>query len=242
MYACLYEANETLWLDSSTVANNTAVNGQGGGVVRNCAGQFHLSRSAIIGNSAGQGGGIEIDNVAAVITNITIAHNLAGDTGGGIHLYRGQLTANNVTLVGNQAGYGGGIAGGDATSRLSNTIVHNRATNPYGTRFNCSGTPLSSGGGNVEFPGTSNDINDRDCTLGALLGDPKVLELTQGNAPPVHPLDATSPAINRGNPATCLGMDQRGYTRSGVCDSGAYEYNGSPFMPTSIVFIPLLNR
>ena len=242
IYACVYEANETLWLDSSTVANNTAVGGQGGGMVRNCAGQFHLSRSAIIGNSASQAGGIEIDNVVAVITNSTIANNLAVDTGGGIHLYHGQLTANNVTLVGNQAVYGGGIAGGDATSRLSNTIMHNRATNPYGTRFNCSGVHLSSGGGNVEFPGTSNDVNDRDCTLGALIGDPKVLELTQGNTPPVLPLDPTSPAINWGNPATCLGMDQRGYTRSGVCDSGAYEYNGALFVPTSLVFIPLINR
>jgi hypothetical protein len=140
------------------------------------------------------------------------------------------------------AGYGGGIAGGDAATRLSNTILHNRATNPYGTRFNCSGAPLSSGGGNLEFPGTSNDVNDRDCTLGARIGDPKVLALTGGAAPPLLPLDATSPAINAGNPSTCLGRDQRGYTRPGVCDSGAYEYNGAPFAPTTMVFLPRVGR
>ena len=238
IYACLYEASETLRLDTSTVANNT-VSGQGGGVVRNCIGQFHLENSAIVGNTASQGGGLEIDHVRATITNSTIANNVAADTGGGVHIYQGQMTTNNVTIVGNEAVYGGGIAGGDADTQLSNTIVHNRATNPYGTRFNCLGDKLSSGGGNIEFPGTANNEYDQNCTVGATIGDPKVLTLTDGTAPPVLPLAGTSLAIDAGNPSTCLDHDQRGYMRHGVCDSGAYEYNG---VPTTRIFLPLIRR
>ena len=41
-----------------------------------------------------------------------------------------------------------------------------------------------------------------------------------------HALKPTSPAINAGNPATCLATDERGVARpqSGICDIGAYEY------------------
>ncbi len=42
-----------------------------------------------------------------------------------------------------------------------------------------------------------------------------------------HPLLSGSPAIDAGNPATCLTTDQRGLARVGTCDIGAYEFTAA---------------
>jgi len=52
-----------------------------------------------------------------------------------------------------------------------------------------------------------------------------------------HPLLSGSPAINAGNPATCLSTDQRGVARVGGCDIGAYEYT----TPGTVASISILS-
>ena len=110
---------------------------------------------------------------------------------------------------------GWGIHNGTGTVLLQNTIV------AYNGGNNCN-TGLTSNGHNLE-DGTScgltatGDISDTTSTI----LDP----LTHDSGTWVHPLVAGSPAIHGG---TCLPgvttVDQRGVTRAGPCDIGAYEW------------------
>ncbi|MBK7974125.1 MAG: hypothetical protein IPK07_12900 [Deltaproteobacteria bacterium] len=89
--------------------------------------------------------------------------------------------------------------------------------------------PVTSLGGNLESPANT-------CGLGAS-GDlnsvtPAALALqalaNNGGATWTYALGAGSVAINTGASGACSTYDQRHYTRSGVCDRGAYEANGTP--------------
>src|SRR4029450_4457264 len=63
---------------------------------------------------------------------------------------------------------------------------------------------------------TGSDLKDIDPLLAALaLHSPGKTE--------THALQAGSPAINKGDTATCPPPDQRGVRRQGGCDLGAYE-------------------
>jgi hypothetical protein len=63
-----------------------------------------------------------------------------------------------------------------------------------------------------------------------------------------HPLQYSSPAIDAGNPLSCtdhlgnaLTTDQRGVSRAGRCDTGAYEYDPE-HDPLKYVFLPIVLR
>ena len=58
--------------------------------------------------------------------------------------------------------------------------------------------------------------------------DPMLGPLANNGGPtPTHALLAGSPAIDAGDSTGCPTSDQRGYSRSGVCDMGAFEFNGT---------------
>ena len=62
--------------------------------------------------------------------------------------------------------------------------------------------------------------------------DPLLGPLADNGGPTLtHALQPGSPAINRGDPAAPR-QDQRGYSRLGVPDVGAFEFNGIPPTPT----------
>ena len=62
--------------------------------------------------------------------------------------------------------------------------------------------------------------------------DPLLGPLADNGGPTLtHALQPGSPAINRGDPAAPP-QDQRGYSRLGVPDVGAFEFNGIPPTPT----------
>jgi hypothetical protein len=104
------------------------------------------------------------------------------------------------------------------------------------TNFSNSGTFISrghnlsndaAGGNSGTLPGgllnASGDIRNRN---------PLIIALTNNGGPTeTRALQAGSPAINAGDDAMAPPRDQRGYTRSGVSDIGAFEVGGTAPTP-----------
>ena len=229
--AGIYDPNPdgSVTLINSIVSGNTSSR-YGGGMSIHCP--LTLINSTVSGNTAkSSGGGIASDSSVTII-NSTISGNTAWTSGGGIHQYGGTLSSYNSTIAGNTAYLsGGGIYAyasyGAPTVNviLQNTII---AGNMGNLAPDCDGN-IGSAGYNLignaagcRFTSAVGDQTNTDPRLGRLLGMP--------DWPPYHPLLASSPAINAGNPAGCtdgvnpLTTDQRGAARAGQCDIGAYEY------------------
>ncbi len=203
----------------STISGNVVDNTYNGGGITN-AGALVVVNSTLSGNQTDYDGGGIANTGTAELYNVTIANNRAdadananGD-GGGIY-QTGSLTLRN-TLVGDN------LLGTSTTSTLD-----------------CSGTLTSAGYNLVEtttgctFSATSGDVTGLD----------PALDILSNYGGPVFTirLQASSPAIDAGNPAGCidenaavLTIDQRGYARDAACDIGAYEADsaGTP-TPTS---------
>ena len=122
---------------SQIVANEaTDPNGSGGGIgailtVGLVGVLVDLSQSDVRGNrSAGDGGGVAVENGQLRITDSTIADNTAGASGGGIGVTNGAVaTLRRVTVHDNTAaGSGGGLAVQESGIDLQNvTVVANLA-------------------------------------------------------------------------------------------------------------------
>jgi hypothetical protein len=134
---------------------------------------------------------------------------MAGISGAGIANNVGMITMKNTVLTGNTLWYSGDPSdcGGNINSGGYNLV---------GNTFNCN------------FIQGTGDLTNTNAHLGLLLGIPE--------SPKYYPLLVESPAIDAGNPTGCLGgtgeltptipltTDQRGVSRVGRCDIGAYEY------------------
>jgi hypothetical protein len=232
----------TLQLSESEVtgnASNTASNGFGGGIFVDGLATLVMTNTTVSGNrvrggdGTGAGAGIYVNGGGrAELRNSTVSGNVAevGSSpglGGGVALEDAStLVMVNVTVAANSAGSGGGIAQDDdgstmtppPTMSISDTIV---AGNSAGQ---CSGAIVKSGDYNLStdascaFTATGDKQN-----INPLLGP---LQVNAGTGrTPTHALALESPAINAGDPATCMATDQRGIARpSGACDIGAFEY------------------
>lgn len=187
-----------------------------GGAIYN-GGVLTLDRVTLSANQALNGGGLY--NVGrATIWNSTLSGNSAY-SGGGIDNY-GQLTLKNSTLAGNSAVNTGGALYNAGTIQLYNTILAD------------SSGDLDCHNANDPFFGLFGVINanvhslteDGSCTA-ALSGDPKLAPLALVDGALVHQIAADSPAIDTGDSATCLVIDQRQATRpqGSGCDVGAVE-------------------
>ena len=161
-------------------------------------GQTTINNSTITDNSGDTGGGVYVTtNAVVTINNSTIAHNRA-TTGGGIYINSGSVTVRNSIIADNLA-----YSSPECSGALSSS--------GYNLFGNPAGCTLSLGAG---------DLTNTDPLLGALVDFSDYYHLLPG-----------SPAIDAGNPAlpgsggnACLLTDQRGVTRLGRCDIGAYEY------------------
>jgi hypothetical protein len=216
----------------STIREN-ATNGttflQGGGVLKDGGGTLTIRGSAIIGNLAGDGAGIEdFDRSGSFdISNSTIGGNHSTTRGGGIQLGGGgsnTFTLTNVTVHDNVADAGAdeidnctNIPACTSTPRvatLRNTIVASGGVNCFG--------PIHSEGHNIDSGSTCGfgAAGDRSNT-NPLLG---VLADNGGPTSTYAELDG-SPAIDAGDPALCPSTDQRGIGRpvGPICDIGAFE-------------------
>jgi hypothetical protein len=232
-------------INDITATGGNAGTGSGGGIGIDGAAKLTLSRSTVSGNRAEYGAGIEVGgtliasastvsgnvtNAAAStpspqagggglyvtgqasLTNLTISGNVAHDAifialGGGLYVNNGDVQAQNVTIAGNTGDSGGGIwtGGTGASVNLVSTIVSGNSPAA------CVGV----------FSGDHNMGAD-DCGLQST-SDPLLGPLINNGGPTdTRALSVTSPAINAG--AGCPATDQRGLSRIGVCDIGAFEY------------------
>ena len=112
----------TLILTGSTVAGNSA-DYDAGGIYNDENSTVTVTDSAVSGNTANWGGGI--DNYGTVtFTNSTVSGNTAHECGGGIYNDEyGTLTLTGSTVAGNSAYGGGGIDDYCGILTLTNTIV-----------------------------------------------------------------------------------------------------------------------
>lgn len=210
----------------------------GAGLYLNTTASLDLLNTAVYSNTATANGGGLLLLGSATITNTTVSGNQVQGNGGGIWLQTGSVALENVTVAENEAAAGGGLYNSGAAVTLHNTLL---AENEAAAGPDCGGSSYTSNGYNLVQ-------NEADCTLagsttGNLVGvDPQLEALAlMGELTYVHPLPATSPAVDAGDPAACPAEDQHHRLRpmdgdmngSGVCDMGAFEY-GFPLRVGSV--------
>jgi uncharacterized repeat protein (TIGR01451 family) len=216
----------TLRLDNSTVAYNNVTNGGGGGIYNNLS-SLTLNNSTISNNLAKFG--VAIDNRGGVVSlnSSTISFNHAFDPAG------------NSSSDGAVANYANG------TITLQNTILAQNSTDSdFFPSPDCGSGGLVSAGYNLI--GTKTNCNIQSSTGDLFNLDPKLGSLQDnGNLAQTHALLSSSPAINSGNPAGCMGStgllnsDQRGFLRNGRCDIGAYEVTSLEFSSKTVSKSPV---
>jgi hypothetical protein len=238
----IYNQN-TLTITNSTIGNNST-EGEGGGIYN--LGSLIISSSVIRNNSANrQGGGIYNQN-SLIINNSTISgNNSIGSFGGGIENYVGTATLSSITISGNRGYYTGGLTSSYASVSMKNSILAGNIAAVANTGQDCAGSINSMGYnliGNTSYCNlvpSSGDLTDVDAGLRPLLDN--------GGLTYTHALLAGSLAINTGNPSGCsdnsgnlLLTDQRGVSRWGRCDIGAYEWQ-VPTVPGQM-FLPMVSK
>ena len=239
--------NGTLSINNSTISQNTA-SADGGGI-NNFQGKLKVNNSSIMSNTAGEGGGIgnSSDSGIAILTNSTVSNNealgngggggisnkfgifsLANTTisnnsatfdGGGIRTVLGVVNLVNLTVSGNSARQGGGVQSGGVLNSRSSIIANNTASHSLP---DFTGTLISQG---YNLIGNTSGTTIAGTITGNLLDvDPLLLPLANnGGATQTHAFQASSPAIDAGDPTDVLATDQRGFNR--VTDGDA---NGIP--------------
>lgn len=204
-----------------------------GGALRLGNGDFTVSKSSFINNSAqAQGGAIWTGEISRLnLDNSTFSGNQA-DLGGAITpLGSGNSNFIHNTIVFNSAtSHGGAIFGGGNNIILTNNIIaDNKANNPWNINHNCAQW-LNSGGGNIQYPQryATWDSNDHDCAqsgirmIKPLLG---TLAYYNHSYTQSYNLKANSPAINTAIESQCTLLDQNNVKRpQGLhCDVGSFE-------------------
>ena len=236
-----------------TIAYATLTGGVASGltfVADNDPHELHVSDVTVRGNSAAEGGGIDLRGGSATIDRSTISGNTASARGGGIHERLGTLTITDSTVSGNRTtvtdSKGGGIYLVYGAIRVVRSTVANNVTPFWGavyaegadTLITVAGSALANPGPECGGPlasGGYNRIEDSSCFV-MQPGDAVVSDLLlgpladNGGETKTHLPASGSPvldAIPVGTAGLCTtgATDQRGVTRpSGSgCDSGAVE-------------------
>ena len=222
----------TLWIEYSTVSQNHAGLGYGGGVVNNSALAYtYIINSTLDGNTADHNGGGVWGTGQVYLTSATVSGNIA-----------------DVNHFG--SGDGGGLFAFNATAiNLNNSLVALNV-DASGQAPDCAGEIASLGGHNL-VQSTLGCILTGGSTVSDVLGlDPRLLPLSNYGGPTAtRALQLDSPAIDAAE-AICtyghndLDHDQRGRPRqvdgngdgTAICDIGAYE------LQLTRLFLPALAR
>jgi hypothetical protein len=213
----------TLTLTGSTIANNTASGGPGGGISNDLGGTLTLLNSTIVGNTSTDdaGGGISTSGGRTSLVFCTVYGNTAHGTGGGIF-----TAADSSTQQ----------APGQGQFKMTNSLV---AQNRAASGPDLAGVLISGGYNLIEEPAgfsvtPSNGKPGTDLIgqgAATLRIDPQLQEQS-GPAGQVWVLAllAGSSAIDPIPLAAChpggITTDQRGVKRpqGPACDIGSYEY------------------
>ena len=241
-----------LSISTSTISNNRAAYGDGGGILNH--GTLTITDSGLISNTANRDGGAMSNTGTLTISNSTFSGNSAGTVGGAIAnlVGGGTVTLTNSTVFANEAETGDALHNDQGIVQITNSIVFGSSsiadrslvndgtltmTHSIGSHFINDGgnatlgdstfTFLTANGGLVTFSGPVT-VDDIDPVLGPL----------QDNGGPTftHALLSGSPAIDAGNDDV-LGLDppidtdQRGVARpqdgdgdgDATVDIGAFE-------------------
>ncbi|MBE9036817.1 choice-of-anchor Q domain-containing protein [aff. Roholtiella sp. LEGE 12411] len=237
-----YGKDKTIVENTQIIGNKANANykgiAQGGGARLN--GNVTVRNVTFANNtSEGQGGGLWLDgdttskNAVINLENVTFSGNEATTDkglGGAIAINPSadaELNIKNSTFFKNYAQKNGGafwVVGGQPV-KLTNSIIANNTANDLSGTGQQTSFQLGDGGGNIEFPGPQNSKNSK-VTANSLVADPKLGSLQNINGVLVHPLLAGSPAIDAGV-SGAPGSDQRGFSRNGDPDIGAYEFSGT---------------
>jgi predicted outer membrane repeat protein len=235
-------ANASLILTRTTVSNNQATTGSGGGIY-NLQDHVELLESSVEGNTAAQGGGggIYTEALGLLFQSLEVDRStISGNdafAGGGIFNDGDTVTLSNSTISGNDAGGGGGggiynTDGGGTFSLTNVTIafnhsdllggnsgIHNDGLATAVTLANtivAQNTPVDCSGP-VSSLG-NNLASDATCS-GIPSGNANFGPLQDNGGPTeTHALLPGSEAIDAGNDSICAappvnGIDQRGVTR-----------------------------
>jgi CSLREA domain-containing protein len=244
-----------LWMVDSTLDTNYGTSGAG---LYN-EDSAYVMNSTFSGNRAKTyGGGIA-----------TALENEFHPPASSLDLANVTITANHADELGQGHGDGGGIfvlgeiiVGGipDSTQvYVRNTIIagnfDDSGDGPLATMPDCSGALISSGynliGNGNGCTGVTNNVNGDQVGDSSAPIDPLLKPLDNYGGPTkTHALQASSPAVDKGNVAGCLNVynqpilfDQRGYLRpvdggssNPRCDIGAFEFKSVP--PSACRAIP----
>jgi len=223
-----------------TIANGNAsgASGDGGGIEVNKGSTLTVTNSTLSDNSATAGFGGGIENAGTLtVTNSTFSGNSGIAVFGGGIFNLGTLTVTNSTFSGNSAigGLGGGIFN-NGTATLKGTILAaSTGDNCVGTIIDggyniaddksCgfSKTGMADNGDGVDpmLAGGLANNGGPTFTIALLMGSPAIDAI---------PLASCTDQATPPNPLT---TDQRGYVRPSpahptMCDIGAYEDNSIP--------------
>ncbi len=237
---CYFNNNESRILTGGT-------NGGSGGAIQhmnNAKNRGFVVKNTTFSNNkaAVVGGAIRADWADTEITNCTFDNNKAlltdmsgfAANGGALVFFsmdNSFVDITNCTLANNYAGWvGGAIASSHpARTRIKNNIFFQNTAGNGGNGWNIqqhSSAEMLDLGNNLQFPAklTSN-WNDYNVSASVTIANPLLNTIANnGGFSPTMSLQATSPAINAG--AGCPPTDQRGNTRIGACDIGAFEFGG----------------
>lgn len=244
--------NMPLTIDGSMLAMVPTISGN------QAKGIFSLSNSSVItltrltlSNGKSNYGGAIYNGGTLILNQVTLFDNDA--LNGGALYNVGSATLLNSTVSGNSAYSGGGIDNYGQLILKNSTLAGNSAVNTGGALFNAGvlqlyNTILADSSGDVDchnaddpFFGLFGVINanvrslaeDGSCAT-AFRGDPQLDPVALVDGVLVQPLAAASPAIDAGDAAACLPVDQRLAARpqGNGCDLGAVERITNPPAPT----------
>jgi hypothetical protein len=217
----------------STFLNNHATTS--GGAIANAIGEVTITGSTLAGNTALYGGGIFTSFGQLELTNSTVSGNVVARQGGGIFYNDGLLEVTSCTVAFNATTQhfsldqwgGGGVYAEAGRALIDNTIVAGNTTAQDGP--DVLGPVLSLGYNLVSQTDFSSGwvATDLTGTAGAPL-DARLGPLQDNGGPtPTHALLVGSPALDAGDPAVLMTLDQRGSVRAGFLgsrpDIGAFE-------------------
>jgi hypothetical protein len=210
--------------NSVFVGNHTNKASRIGGAIVSFYSTLTITNSTFSGNQATKGAGLYDSGDLATISNTTFTNNIA-DLGRDLYAYNYFGSVNTMTIVNStfadSSSSSGGAIYNENSLTLYNTIVANAQSGE-----NCAGpVAITDGGHNIDngsscgFSPANGSMNNTDPLLGSL-GN-------YGGSTPTMPILPGSPARDNADPLHCLATDQRGASRKGTCDIGAYELYGT---------------